>query len=164
MGMTIVEKILARAAGSGHVQPGDIITVPVDCALMRIGFRNPNLTEPTRQPLKSKSPCIFKALANYMHRSEIIRNPAWPVTKTGGWGFEALHSCQRTHPLATLSPSPHSRGDDLLYCSQAEPTRWPTAEGLANGRQSSIAIQFGSASSPCPSVAVHGHVRGPCGR
>lgn len=32
--MTIVEKILARAAGRDIVRPGDIITTPVDCAVM----------------------------------------------------------------------------------------------------------------------------------
>lgn len=34
MGMTIVEKILARAAGRGSVRAGEIVTAPVDCAVM----------------------------------------------------------------------------------------------------------------------------------
>ena len=30
-----------------------------------------------------------------MHRSGTFRNRTWTVSKTGGWGFESLHSCQR---------------------------------------------------------------------
>jgi hypothetical protein len=39
-----------------------------------------------------------------------------PVSKTGGWGFESLHSCQAGDPklMPRLTPSPgwpgHSRG------------------------------------------------------
>ncbi len=34
MGMTIVEKIFARASGQARVSPGDLVVVEVDCAVM----------------------------------------------------------------------------------------------------------------------------------
>ena len=34
MGMTIVEKIFARASGQPRVAPGDLVVVDVDCAVM----------------------------------------------------------------------------------------------------------------------------------
>ena len=36
MGMTMVEKILARASGVGEVKPGDIVTTQVETAAERI--------------------------------------------------------------------------------------------------------------------------------
>ena len=34
MGMTLAEKTLARKCGKDQVVPGEIVVVPVDCAMM----------------------------------------------------------------------------------------------------------------------------------
>lgn len=50
MGMTMAEKILARAAGRDRVRPGEVITCQVDCAVLTdLGFSVPGYYLPLRK-------------------------------------------------------------------------------------------------------------------
>jgi len=53
MGMTIIEKILARASGAAKVSPGDLVSVRVDTVVM---FDNNFLPNIWREILKLDDP------------------------------------------------------------------------------------------------------------
>jgi hypothetical protein len=54
-----------------------------------------------------------------------------PVSKTGGWGFESLHSCQGRRPK--LTPNPHDKSGMTASCARRNSSAMTAAKGLIMG-------------------------------
>ena len=165
MGHTIIEKILARAAGATAVQPGDIIEARVDLALANdvtapIGHRRvregglrprsstprrspscPTTSRPTRTSRRPRRPSIMREFATRARHQELLggrprRHRARAAARAGPRGAGRRHHRRRLAHLHLRRPRPPSRP------ASARPTSRPPWPGAASGCACPRRIRF----------------------
>ena len=109
MGMTIIEKILARASGAAKVSPGDLVSVRVDTVVM---FDNNFLPNIWREILKLDDP--KKLVVVFDHRVPASDIPS-AISHQNGRRFVEKFSIERFHDVGPKQGICHVLVADHAY-------------------------------------------------
>ena len=121
MGMTIIEKILARQGGVAEVRPGDLATVKVDTVVM---FDNNFMDSVWREILHVADP--DRVIVVFDHRAPAAHVPSAQAHLTGRrfvekFGIERFHDIGRMQGIAHVLIADHAYAmpGTVLLCSDS---------------------------------------------
>lgn len=121
MGMTIIEKILARQSGQDRVQPGELVTVNVDTVVM---FDNNFMDSVWREVLHVAHP--ERVVVAFDHRAPAAHVASATAHQTGRrfvekFGIERFHDVGATQGIAHVLVADHAYAmpGTVLLCSDS---------------------------------------------